>query len=66
MGFGMCAMFIGFVAVNSNEWGPWYPWSLTMHATRPGNGPQLIATALAGAVVVGALGCWDFTQREVN
>jgi lantibiotic transport system permease protein len=65
MGFGMCAMFIGFVAVNSNEWGPWYPWSLTMHATRPGDAVKLIGTALAGAVVVASLGCWDFSRREV-
>jgi len=65
MGFGMCAMFIGFVAVNSAEWGPWYPWSLTMHATRPEHSTQLIATALGGAVVVCALGAWDFARGEV-
>ena len=66
MGFGMCAMFIGFVAANSAEWGPWYPWSLTMHATRPGDSAQLVITALAGAIVVVAFGCWDFSRREVS
>ncbi len=27
MGFAMCAMVIGFVAMNSQEYGPWFPWS---------------------------------------
>jgi lantibiotic transport system permease protein len=65
MGFGMCAMFIGFVAVNSPEWGSWYPWSLTMHATRTEHAFRLIGGALLGALCVTAFGCWEFSRREV-
>lgn len=67
MGFGMCAMVIGFMAVNSADLGPWYPWSLTLHTLSPR------ATALIhpmtysaiGAAVVTILGAWQFSRRDV-
>src|SRR5262249_28254728 len=34
MGFGMCAMVTGFMAVNSPDYGPWFPWSMSMYAIR--------------------------------
>jgi len=33
-GFGMTAMISGFLAVNSNVWGPRVPWSMPMSLVR--------------------------------
>jgi hypothetical protein len=65
-GFGMCAMVIGFVTVNSVDFGPWYPWSMSMHALRPRPGsPNVMLVAAAASLVVAALGAWDFSRREI-
>jgi hypothetical protein len=67
MGFGMCAMVVGFVAVNSADWGPWLPWSMSMHALRPKPGaPDLMGIAIAAALVAMALGAWEFSRREIG
>lgn len=65
--FGMTAMISGFIAVNSNVWGPRVPWSMPMYlvrATRHDAGVML-ATSFALAVVVAIAGCWEFTRRDV-
>lgn len=67
MGFGMCAMVIGFLAVNSQEYGPWFPWSLTLHTLSP-RGTFVIHPTLysaIGAVMVTVLGAWQFSRRDV-
>lgn len=68
MGFGMCAMVVGFVAVNSPEFGPWYPWSLTIHTLTPR--PEAIINPMVfsamAAVVITLLGAWQFTRRDVS
>ncbi len=67
MGFGMCAMVVGFMAVNSADFGPWYPWSLTLHTLSP-RGTFVIHPTLysaIGALVVTVLGAWQFSRRDV-
>lgn len=66
-GFGMAAMISGFIAVNSNVWGPRVPWSMPMYlvrATRHDAGVML-ATSFAFALVVAVIGCWEFSRRDV-
>ena len=68
IGFGMFAMVSGFVAVNSSEWGRHWPWSLPMHAVRPSAAGELdvVVVGLAGALVVSALGAFEFSRREIS
>jgi hypothetical protein len=66
MGFGMCAMVIGFVAVNSPDFGPWFPWSMSIYSLRPKpDAPDLIAIALAASTAGVVLGAWEFSRRDV-
>ncbi len=74
LGFGMCAMFIGFMAVNSPDYGPWFPWSLSMYAIRTGSvaaaaadpSSRVLLVGIAGAVVVAVAGAIEFSRREFN
>jgi hypothetical protein len=66
IGFGMAAMVVAFIAANSATYGPWYPWSLPLHAIRPRPGvvnPMWVS--LAGAGVVAIAGAWHFHRRDV-
>lgn len=66
LGFGMAAIVVSMVAANSPEWGPWYPWSLPLHAVRPRpDAVNPLYVSAAGAIVVTALGAWRFTRREI-
>ena len=67
MGFGMCAMVIGFMAVNSPEYGPWFPWSLTLHTLRPLPGAVIHPAVFSaiGAAAITAFGAWQFARRDV-
>lgn len=66
MGFGMCAMVVGFIAANSGKYGPWVPWSLTLHTLSPRVSlpisPMLYST-VAGLIVATA-GAIHFTRHE--
>ncbi len=67
MGFGMFVTVIGFMAANSNEWGPRFPWSMSLHTLRAGAaGWDLLMVSAGGAVLVAALGCWGFSRREIG
>ncbi len=69
LGFGMCALVVGFLAVNSAEWGPRIPWSMPLHALRAhGTSGVLIVLlpSFIAAALVGAFGCWEFSRRDVN
>lgn len=68
MGFGMSAMVVGFLAVNSPDYGPWFPWSLTLHTLSP-RGTFVIHPTLysaIGAAVITVLGAWQFSKRDVT
>jgi len=67
MGFGMSVMVIGFVAVNSSDWGPRVPWSMPMYTIRA-HGADLtimLATSLLAAAIVAAAGVYEFSRRDV-
>lgn len=72
MGFGMCAMVGGFVAANSADYGPWYPWSMSIYAIRATTAAaadpssRVLLIGLAGAAVVALAGTIEFTRREIN
>jgi hypothetical protein len=67
MGFGMGAMVVGFLAVNSADYGPWIPWSLTLHTLRPRGefliSPMVYSTVAAALTAVA--GAWHFTRSEM-
>ena len=67
MGFGMCAMVAGFLAVQSTTYGPWMPWSLTLHTLMP-RGTMVVNpmmySAVAGLIVTIA-GAFHFTRHEM-
>lgn len=66
-GFGMCAMVVGFVTVNSSDFGPWMPWSMSLHVLRPKpGGPDVMTVALVGSLVVALFGAWEFSRREIS
>jgi hypothetical protein len=68
MGFGMCAMVVGFLAVQSGTYGPWIPWSVTLHTLMPRATAAInpmIYSAAAGLLVAIA-GAWNFARREIN
>jgi ABC-2 type transport system permease protein len=67
MGFGMTAMVVGFLAVNSAKYGPWVPWSLTLHTLVP-RGTAIInpmTYSAVAAAVVALAGAWHFTRHEL-
>ena len=68
MGFGMCAMVVGFLAVQSAKYGPWVPWSLTLFTVMP-RGTDVVNPMMYSAVaglVVATAGAWHFTRREMS
>jgi hypothetical protein len=67
LGFGMCAMVVSFVAVNSDTWGRWFPWSMPMYTMRAAahRGQDPLFIAIGGAVIVAAIGAWEFSRREI-
>ena len=67
MGFGMGAMVVGFLAVNSAKYGPWIPWSLTLPTLMPRGtymiNPMAFSTVMAAVTAVA--GAWHFTRSEM-
>jgi lantibiotic transport system permease protein len=66
MGFGMCAMVVGFLAANSATYGPWIPWSLTLHTLFP-RGTAIISPvvfSVGAGVIVAIAGAIHFTRHE--
>lgn len=72
MGFGMCAMVIGFMAVNSPDYGPWFPWSMSMYAIRVStaaaadSSSRVLFVGMAGAAIAAVAGAIEFSRREIN
>ncbi len=68
MGFGMCAMFIGVFAAQSEAIGPWFPWSLPIRAAldRTVGLDRITLVGVAGAIIAAAAGCCEFVRREIG
>jgi hypothetical protein len=70
----MCAMVTGFMAVNSPDYGPWFPWSMSMYAIRAGAGAaaaadpssRVLLIGVAGALVAAVAGAIEFPRREIH
>ena len=66
IGFGITAVVIGFILVNSKTYGLYYPWSIPARVTN--STPELVTMMLifSGVSAVAALGagCWEFSRRE--
>ena len=68
MGFGMCAMIIGVFAVQSKEFGSWFPWSLPIRAVLDGavGVDRITVVAVLGAILASIVGCREFVGREIH
>lgn len=68
IGFGMVATTINLMIMNSEKWSKVYPWALPTFTLEDTGG--YLGTALAmgviGGVLVGLLGMWHMSQREVS
>jgi hypothetical protein len=65
VGFGMTAVVGTMIIVNSPRWGLRYPWSIPVRVmTEHGMGPVFVSCVIA-ALLVAALGCWEFSRREI-
>lgn len=67
VGFGMSATIIGFLLAQSDKWGKFYPWSLPANIFTGGgkNMSFALAFSIIGGIIVGVLGCWEMTRRDV-
>lgn len=67
LGFGMSVMVVGFLAVNSPDWGPRVPWSMPMYTIRAHGADltQMLLTSLIVGIVVAAAGSYEFSRRDV-
>ena len=64
------------MAVNSPDYGPWVPWSMSMYAIRAGSSAAVTAAmdpssrvllvGIAGALVAAVSGAIEFSRREIN
>ncbi len=66
--FGICATITGAILINSQKYGPWWPWCLP--AQLMSAKPEAVAHALwysaIGALVVAVLGTIEFWRREIR
>ncbi len=70
LGVGIVAVVGAFVAVNSDQWRPLYPWSLSAETFFQVLQQNSIATTsiligLIGGIVVALIGMWHISQRDV-
>jgi hypothetical protein len=65
-GVGMGATVMGFLIGQSAKFGPWYPWSLPVQAmaSDPSRLPTEIAYSALAALLVTAIGLWEFGRSE--
>lgn len=65
---GMTATVCGFLIGQSERFGPWYPWSLPLHALVGEDGvtgPVMLLGVLGGGAV-GAAALWDLLRRDTD
>lgn len=62
---GMVATVMGYLIVQSKDYGPFYPWAMPIQplASSAEHLPLTLAFSLIGAVVVTGLGLWNFVRR---
>ncbi len=68
IGFGIAAAVINFMVIQSGKWNKFFPWSWPGYAiVKEGADFQPIALALglAGGIIVGLIGMWVVSRREV-
>lgn len=65
-GIGMGMTVMGFLIGQSKTFGPWYPWSLpvSMMSQSQDHLPQVLMLSIGGALLVTALGLWEFRRAE--
>lgn len=64
--FGMVATVAGFLIMQSQEYGKFYPWSMPMQLVA-GDGENLrfaVVASLSGGLLVALAGLWGFVRRE--
>ena len=67
VGIGMSGTVVGFIVMQSEQWGKFYPWALPM-TTMAGEGknmPFAVAYGIVAGILVGIVGCWEMTRRDV-
>lgn len=68
IGFGIATAVINFMVIQSDKWNRFFPWSWPGHAIIKEGAdflPVALALGLAGGVVVGLIGMWIVSRREV-
>lgn len=66
IGFGMTATVIGFMLINSEKWGPIYPWTLNVNfMSDKGNPAMALSIGIIGGIIAALLGGIEFTRRDV-
>lgn len=67
-GFGICATVTGFVLINSQKYGPWWPWCLPaqLMAAKPEAATHALWYSALGALAAALAGGLDFCRRDVR
>jgi len=67
-GFGICATITGAILINSQKYGPWWPWCLPAQimSAKPEAVTHAIWYSAAGALIAAVLGTVEFTRREIR
>jgi lantibiotic transport system permease protein len=67
IGFGMVAATGNIMIINSDKWAKVYPWALPGFVIEDTGAylPAALALGLLGGVIVGLLGLWQVSRREV-
>ena len=67
VGIGMSGTVVGFIVMQSEKWGKFYPWALPM-TTMAGEGKNMqfaVTYGIVGGIILGIIGCWEMTRRDV-
>ncbi|GHG10468.1 hypothetical protein GCM10017783_23630 [Deinococcus piscis] len=65
IGLGMAGMVVGFMGINSDSFGPWWPWTFPTLLSLPGQDGKDLQFPGAVSVVV-ALACWALSLQHVR
>lgn len=68
IGFGIATAVINFMVIQSEKWSKAFPWSWPGYAIMEEGAdflPVALALGLAGGVIVGLIGMWIVSRREV-